>query len=74
MTTEDVFITVMDFPHNIHAFTKPIMDGAFTVFLNARDCFEQQEKLKRHEFELIERGDCDKLPILYDMMEYAKHG
>jgi len=60
-------------PYNIHAFTRPNIDGSYSMFLNAYDCFERQEESKRHEIIHIENGDYDHFGDSVNLIELKGH-
>lgn len=50
----------MDFDLAVRGFTIADENGDFSVYINARYCFAQQERTLRHELNHIRRGDFDR--------------
>lgn len=59
----DIFVHILDLPHDVHGLTAPNEDGSYTVFLNARDTIERQQEAYRHEVRHIENNDFEKADV-----------
>lgn len=52
-----IFIQMIDMPHRIKAHVVPNNDGTYTIFLNSRLSFEQQQESYIHELRHIYNND-----------------
>jgi hypothetical protein len=73
MDKHHTYTHVISMPHNIHGFSRPNLDGSFSIYLNTNDCCEQQRQTYDHEIAHIENGDYDNLGIIVDLLEVERY-
>lgn len=57
LENSDYFVRVVPLPYAVRGMTVTNPDGTFSVYLNSRNTFEQDEKTKAHELDHIANGD-----------------
>lgn len=53
MTTDDIIVRLRDMPASIKGFVSPSPDGAYNVYINARQSYETQQQTCEHEIRHI---------------------
>lgn len=56
---DGVFVRYNDFPAQVKGFTEEDNDGNYTVYINSRLNYEQQEQARKHELKHIGNYDWD---------------
>lgn len=67
----DVYVYFGDFPHTVRAFVVASGDD-FTIYLNSRNSFEQNQLSYMHELEHIRRGDFSRV-LNVNRLESLRH-
>ncbi len=70
--TQDVNVVLANMPGSIKGYTIANSDLSYTIVINSRLSFEQQQQTAKHEKDHIEKGDYDEKTSA-DRLEYYAH-
>ena len=63
----DYFIRIVPLPWEIRGMTATNPDGTFSIYLNSRNTYGQNQKAKQHELDHIENEDFYSNKLIYEI-------